>query len=205
MWIMTVGTRHDALVYPVLEGHVELGADLGVAVVTKVCLPFGEQELRSRRPVDRMTARADHVVLRVFRPLDLCAVHVLRMACEAVIDDPFRSQFAKRDDRRLTSASFDVSFPTAMTRFAAGPVRPFRAGSDRPVMRVLVKICPNVRMARFAYRASDEVWCPCIRRCLQRTCLAPTNGGKKDSRYERAHLHIMLKMEIGSASAKQAR
>ena len=71
--VMAIRARHDALVDPVLEGHRELRADVGMASITQLGLRAGQQEFRRRRLVDRMATGAHHVVLRVRRAPDVGA------------------------------------------------------------------------------------------------------------------------------------
>ena len=71
--IMAIGALHEPFIDAVLEGHLELRADIRVAGVTEVHLPAREKELRSSGFVNRMAIRTDHIGLCMGRAPDIGA------------------------------------------------------------------------------------------------------------------------------------
>jgi hypothetical protein len=132
-----------------LERHVELCPHLRVAFVAKVYLFLREQVLGRGGTVNGMAVRADNVILRVLRPLDLSTVDVFSVAGEAVVQDTLRRKFAESDDGRFPAARFHVRLPGTVARLAAGFIGRFFAGRNRSIVGILVKVRPNIRVARF--------------------------------------------------------
>jgi hypothetical protein len=171
--IVTVRTRHYSLVHPVLERHVELRPHLRVALVAKVYLLLGEEIFRRGGTVNGMAVRADNVILRVFRALDLGSIDVFGVAGKTVIHNTLRRELAERDDRRFTATSFHMRLSRTVARLTSGFFGCLFAGCDRSIVGIFVKVSPNVRVARFTNRAADVLRSCGICRRLQRSGLRP--------------------------------
>jgi hypothetical protein len=155
MRIMTVGARHEAFVDAMLERHGKLATDIGVACVAKVDLALGQQEFRLRRLVDGVAIGAYHVVQRVGGAANVGAAQGFSVTAQAVIENLFGLQLGKGDYASFSPMRFDVRLAGTVAALASGVVRRFFAGCDTLVMRVLVKVRPNVGMARAAHIAPD--------------------------------------------------
>lgn len=83
MRIVTVAARHEALVYAMLGGQVELRAHIGVTSVAEVRLALGEQMFGRCRAVNRVAGGTGDIVLGMFRASDIGAVELLRVAVQA--------------------------------------------------------------------------------------------------------------------------
>ena len=81
---------HEAFIHAVLGRHGELRPHGGVAAIAEFALLLRQQELRRGRMVDRVAARARHVVPRMFRALDICLFQVARMAPQAGVQHLLR-------------------------------------------------------------------------------------------------------------------
>lgn len=79
MRIMAIRAIHESLIYSVLEGLRELRADIAMAAVTNLALPFREQTLGPLRLMDRMTGYAGYVRLRVLTSPYIGPVSILGM------------------------------------------------------------------------------------------------------------------------------
>src|SRR5688572_8545059 len=106
-----------------------------------------------------MAGGAGNVVLRVLRPAYLSASQVFRVAAEARVEDSLWRELAERDDRCLAALRLHVRLAGPMAGLAAGVLGRRRSRCQRLVMRILVEIAPNVRMAGSAHCATDILRC----------------------------------------------
>jgi hypothetical protein len=84
------------------------------------------------------------------------AAHGLGMTAQAVVQDFPWSKLGESYDRGLAAPSLNVRLARTMAAFAAGFVGWFLSGSNTLIVRVFVKIGPDVRMASAAYVTADE-------------------------------------------------
>jgi hypothetical protein len=98
MGIMAIRALHEAFIDPVFDGHRELRANVGVALVAKIGLRFGEEVLRRRGLMNRMTVRADHIGRGMRTATNVCAPHLRLMTTQAVIQGGLRAQGRERND-----------------------------------------------------------------------------------------------------------
>src|SRR5689334_16209078 len=155
VWIVAIRAGHEPFVHPVLERHRELRAHFAVASVTKCGLLLGQKKFRNGRLVDRMAARADHLVQGVLRAPDIGPAQRLGVASQAVVQNALGLELGEGDDCRLSAARLDVCFAWPMTTFAPGPLWSFLARSNALIVRILVERRRYVGMTRPADVAPD--------------------------------------------------
>ncbi len=61
MGVMAVRALHKALVHPMLEGHRELRADVGVAGIAELSLVLGQERFWCGRSMDRVATGTDDI------------------------------------------------------------------------------------------------------------------------------------------------
>ena len=83
MRIVTIAALHQAFVYAVMEGTIELLFGLQMATVAKLRLLFFHQALTFLGVVGRMTVDATHVVLKVRRARKVTVFFSIGMAVQA--------------------------------------------------------------------------------------------------------------------------
>ena len=103
--VMAVAALHKALVHPVLKRQIELRAHIGVTLVTSLGLALREQILWRSRIVNRMTASACDIVLRVFRTPDVGPAEFVCVAGQAYRDDLFGPHDTERIDHGVYVAA----------------------------------------------------------------------------------------------------
>lgn len=153
--VMAIRAGHGALVYPVLKGHRELGANIAMTGVAEFGLFVREQELGRGRFVNRVTARADDVVQGVGRTPDVGSGQSFGMAAEALVEGLLGCQDREGDDVRL-GWCLAVGLAGSVAALAAGVLGVLFAGGDALEMRVLVKTKPDVRVTGSADVAAYE-------------------------------------------------
>jgi len=153
--IVTIRALDHALVYAMFKRHVELRSYGGVAVVTKIRLSLGQQELWRRRAVDGMTTRTGHVGERVLGAANLGSGEIFGVTPQTVVESLNRLQQRESNDRRLPAARFNVGAPGAVTSLTAGALGRLPAAGDALIVRILIKVEPDIGMAGLAYCASD--------------------------------------------------
>jgi hypothetical protein len=87
------------------------------------------------------------------------------MTSQARISRLFRSEPKKRNDGRFSSMGFDMSTCGTVAALATCVRRFFFPARDASEMGILVKIQPDIRMTRFAWRTAN------IRALLGLLCL----------------------------------
>ena len=97
--------------------------------------------------MDGMAISADYVAQRVRRSADIGSAQSLCVATETIVQNGLRLKLGEGDDGSLAAASLDVSLTRTMTAFAPCSFRGFLAGSNAPVVGVLIKGKPDVRVA----------------------------------------------------------
>lgn len=141
-------------------------SDLGMTVVAKIRLTFGEKEFRRGGSVNGVAGGTDDVSLGVLGPANLGASDVLAVASQALVQNALGLELAESDDRRLPASRFDVRLPRPVAPLAPGSFGSFVPRRDRLVMRVFVESRPDVRVTGLTDCASDVwrgVW---VGRCL---------------------------------------
>ena len=118
MRVVAVRTLDGAFVDAMLEGHGELGFDVGVAGVAEILLLVGEEVFGSGRLMDGVAVDADDFGLGVAAAADVGAGHILRMTLEAVIEGFLGGEGGEGGDGFLLSAAVDVGATGAMAAFA---------------------------------------------------------------------------------------
>src|SRR6516225_12403243 len=78
MRVVTIAARHEALVYAMLGGQIELRAHIDVTSVAEVRLALGEQVFGRCRPVNRVAGGTGDIVLGMFRTSDVGTIELLR-------------------------------------------------------------------------------------------------------------------------------
>lgn len=154
--IVTVGTGHEAFVHAMLEGHGELRAHVRVTRVTKIGLFLCQQELGRGRFVNGMTVRADYVGQRVCRAADIGFCEIAGVAGEAGVQDGLRLH--QREGMRnggFAAARCYVSLPRPVTALASGTLGRQISVGDALIVRVLVKVEPDIGVTSLTYLAAD--------------------------------------------------
>lgn len=154
MGIVAIGAVDGSFVHAVFERHRELSADGSVTGITQIGLALGQQEFRRRCLVDGMAVGAHNVVPCVGGLPDICSRNGLRMTTQAVVEGLPGGQDRECDDLRL-AGSFRMFPPGAMTSLATGVFRRIFRQRDALVVRVLIKVQPNVRMTGSAHLTSN--------------------------------------------------
>ena len=103
------------------------------------------------------------------------------MAAQAVVEDRARLELRKSDNRRFAAVRLDVGLRGPVTTLAPGAFGRLFPGSDALEMRILVKLGPNVGVARAAHITAHEGRTR-VRREGSCRLLAETRkpGGKKE-------------------------
>lgn len=117
--VMAIRALHEAFVDAVLDGHGELGADVGMALVAEIGLLFGEEVFGGGRFVDGVAIGADDVGGGVGTAADVGAADLGLVAGEAVVEGLFRAEIGEGDDLRLVTLGGDVFATGAVAAFAA--------------------------------------------------------------------------------------
>lgn len=159
MRIVTIRTAHEPLVHPVLHRHGELRPHRSVAPVTEVRLASGEQELGSRRFVNRVASVARDVRLRVRASMNIGARQIFAVAGQASLQHLSRLHFRKGPDGRLAAASLDMRLSGAVAAFASRALGRLPSDGNAAVVRVLIEVQPDVGMTRPANLTSHEPGC----------------------------------------------
>ena len=81
------------------------------------------------------------------------------MAAQAIVLDFFRLELGKSDDGSLAPVSRNVGLPGTVAAFASGVLRRLLAGDYALEVRILIKLRPDIGMARLTGLAADEVIC----------------------------------------------
>ena len=157
--IVAIAAVNNAFVNPMLEGHGELGANIGVALVAQLRLHFRQQKFRSGGRVDRVAAGAHNIVLGVGRSADVGAGECLGVAAQAVVLDLLGLELGEGDDAGLSAVGFDVGVAGAVAAFASRVLGRLFAGGDALEVRVLIEFRPDVGMACLARLAAYEAAC----------------------------------------------
>ena len=176
VWIMAIRTLNNSFVDPVFERHGELRSHRGVAGIAEVRLLLRQQKLRCRCLMNGMATAADDVGQRMRGPADIGARKIFRVTGEAVVQDFFRLH--QREGVRngsLAAASLYVSLRRAVATFAACSRRRFGSRGNALVVRILVEVQPDVRVARLADRAAHIVRRSWIGRSCGRPGLCPSH------------------------------
>jgi len=147
MRVVAIGALDHAFIDAVFIRHGELGANGRVAGVAKLCLLLGQQESRRRRFVNRVTRRADHVLLGMHAPANIRASKGLSVTAEAGVENPFRREFRKCDDRRFGAARLQVRAPRAVAAFASGIFGLVFSGREAHRVWIPIKVPPDVGVA----------------------------------------------------------
>ena len=159
MRVVAIAAGHDTFVHAMLEGHGELGANIGVALVAQLRLHFRQQKFRSGGRVDRVAAGAHNIVLGVGRSADVGAGECLGVAAQAVVLDLLGLELGEGDDAGLSAVGFDVGLAGAVAAFASRVLGRLFAGGDALEVRVLIEFRPDVGMACLARLAAYEAAC----------------------------------------------
>jgi len=156
MRVVAIATGHDTFVNAMLEGHGELGANIGVALVAQLRLHFRQQKFRSGGRVDGVTAGTHNIVLGVGGSADVGAGECLGMTAQAVVLDLLGLELGEGDDAGLSAVGLDVCLAGTVAAFASGMLGRLFAGGDAFEVRVLIKFRPDVGMAGFTRLAAYE-------------------------------------------------
>jgi hypothetical protein len=116
MRIVAVGTFHQALVNPVVKGHVELGLNIGMALEAQGGLADFQHRSLWSSLMHRVTADAAHVGLRMRRAKEVRMS--VRMAAEAGGIQSLRIGCGQIEDLRLVSSGLYVSLPWSVAALA---------------------------------------------------------------------------------------
>ena len=154
--IVAISTSHEAFVDAMLKRHGELAANVGVAAVTKISLALRQQKFRNRRFVDGVAIGADHVVEGMGGAADVGTAQGFGVAAEAIVQNLLGLELGKSHDGSFAAVRLDVGLTRAVTCLASGTFGRFLTGGDALIVRILVKISPNVRVAGAAHVAPDE-------------------------------------------------
>jgi len=154
--IVAIAAGDDAFVHAMLEGHGELGANIGVALVAQLRLHFRQQKFRGLRRVDGVATGAHNIVLGVRGSANVGAGECLGVTAQAVVLDLLGFELGESDNASLSAVGCDVGLAGAVAAFASGMLGRLFAGGDALEMRVLKKLRPDVGMAGFARLAADE-------------------------------------------------
>jgi hypothetical protein len=119
-------------------------------------LALGQKKFRDRRFVDRVAIGADYVVQGVSGSADVGAAQSFRVAPQTVVQNLPGLQLREGHDGSFAAARLDMGLSRAVTPLASGVFGRFLSGGDAFVMRILVKVSPNVRVAGAAYVTADE-------------------------------------------------
>jgi hypothetical protein len=85
VWIVTVYTRHESFIHAMLKRQREIASDIGMAPVTCLRRALGQQKLRRRRLMDRVTLGTGDPVHCVRGGTNVGAAETLRMTTQASI------------------------------------------------------------------------------------------------------------------------
>lgn len=156
MRIVAIAASHEPFVDAMLEGHVELRANIGVAAVTKLRLAFGQQKFGRRCLVYGVTLSAANVVERVDRAMDVRAGETFGMAAQTGLRCLLRRQQRECANGGLAAMGLDMGFAGTMAAFTAGVFGFFFFAGDALEVGILVEAGPNVGVAGFTNRTADE-------------------------------------------------
>lgn len=88
--IMAIGALDHTFVDPVLERHIELSPNVGVAAVADFALFSCQKVFKTMRTVYGVAIGTDDVVEAVLGTPDVCAREVLRMTAKTIVEDLIR-------------------------------------------------------------------------------------------------------------------
>ena len=94
-----------------------------------------------------MAIGANYVVQRVRRAADIGSAQSFRVASQTVVQNGFRLKLGEGHDGGLAAARLDVSLSGAVAAFAPCSFGWLLAGSNAPVVGILIKGKPDVRVA----------------------------------------------------------
>src|ERR1700737_3188712 len=94
-----------------------------------------------------MAIGTDYVAQRVRRAANIGSAQSFCVATETVVQNGLRLKFGEGDNGSLAAASLDVSLTRTMAAFAPCSFGGFLAGSNAPVVGILIKGRPDVRVA----------------------------------------------------------
>jgi len=172
--VVAIGAFDRAFIHAMLERHIKLRADGGVAGIAEVALvgdrlharflrggePGRQQELWRSGTVDRMAITADHVIECMLASANIGAGNSLAVATEAGVDDFLGLHQGKRVGNGLFSAvGLDVIGGWSMTTFTPGFRRSLGSRSDAFVMGVAIKRVVDRLVAGSANVAAYIVGC----------------------------------------------
>ena len=144
---MAVRANHETFIDTVLEGHGELGANLRMAGVAEINLLHCQQILRNGRLVDGMAIGADYVAQRVRRAANIGSAQSFRVAPQTVVQYGLRLKLGEGNDGSLAAARLDVGLTRTVAAFAPCSFGWLLARSNAPVVGILIKGGPDVRVA----------------------------------------------------------
>src|SRR4051812_2992397 len=112
---------------------------------------------RHRRLVDGVAAGAGYVGHGVRGAADIHFSEILAVTFQAGVNCLFGVHKRERvRDGGFPSSRFHVGFALAMTALTTGALRRFCSGSDALVMRVFIKIQPDIGVTGFADSTAHE-------------------------------------------------
>ena len=100
--------------------------------------------------MDRVAVGADYVAECMRGSPDIRAADLFSMAAQAIVQHSGWGELGERNDRRFPPPRLDVRLPRTMAAFAPGSIRTFFSAGDGLVVRILVEVGPDIRMARAA-------------------------------------------------------
>src|ERR1700683_331148 len=108
--------------------------------------------------MNRVTTGACHIRHRVLRPPHIHFPKIARVASQAGVQHGFRLHQRERPwNGSLAAVRFHVRFARPVAAFASGTLRRLVAAGDALIMRVLVEVEPDVRVAGLTDGPADVV------------------------------------------------
>ena len=96
--------------------------------------------------MDGMAIGTDYVAQRVRRAADIGSAQSFSVATETGVQNGLRLELGEGGNGGLTAARLDVSLARTVAAFAPCSFGRFLAGSNAPVVGILIKSGPDVRM-----------------------------------------------------------
>lgn len=158
MRVVTIRAVHEACVDTMFKRHGELRAHSLVAAIAKLALLASEKELRGAGFVNRMTVGADDIGQGMRRTADVGFGKVFRVAVQASVEYGLRLH--EREGVRnggFSPMRRDVGLAGAVASFATCTLGWLIATGDALVVRVFVKIKPDVGVTSLTYRTADII------------------------------------------------
>src|SRR5713226_9520423 len=103
-----------------------------------------------------MAIGADYIVQRVRRAADIGSAQSFCVAPQTVVQNGLRLKLGEGHDGGLAAARLDVSLTRTMAAFAPCSFGWLLAGSNAPVVGILIKSGPDVGVAGPANVAADK-------------------------------------------------